>query len=79
MRAEYILAIYSSFAFILIRKRELVALLLVSYGCLLTISVQRLFLTVLWVVLQCVVVVFPNILTFFCVSSSKCRGVVCNV
>ena len=41
-------------------ERELVALLLLSYGCLVTLNVLRLFLTVLWVGLQCVIVIFPD-------------------
>ena len=48
-----------SLAIILKRKRELVALLLLSYGCLITVNVLWLFLTVQWVGLQCVIVVFP--------------------
>ena len=38
-----------SFAFILKRKRELVALLLLSYGYLVTVNVQWLFLMIKWV------------------------------
>ena len=41
-------------------KRELIALLLLSYGCLVTVNVLGLFLTVPWVSLQCVIVVFPD-------------------
>ena len=55
-----LLCVFSSFAIILKRKRELVALLLLSYGCLPTVNVLWLFLTVLWVSLQCVIVVFPD-------------------
>ena len=47
--------VLSSFAIILIRKRELVALLLLSLGCLVTVNVLRLFLTVLWVGLRFVI------------------------
>ena len=50
----------SSFAIILKRKRELVALLLLSYSCLITVNVQWLFLRVPWAGLQCVIVVFPD-------------------
>ena len=50
----------SSFAIILKRKRDLVALLLVSNGCLVTVYALWLFLTVPWVGLQCVIVVFPD-------------------
>ena len=49
-----------SFATILTRKRELVALLLLSFLCLVTVNVQWLFLTVPWVGLQCAIVVFPD-------------------
>ena len=50
-----LLCVYSSFAIILKRKRKLVALLLLSYICIVTINVLWLFLKVPWVVLQCVV------------------------
>ena len=55
----------SSFAIILTRKSELVALLLLSFGCLVIIIVLWLFLTVPWVGLQCVIVVFPDHTHFF--------------
>ena len=51
------LCIFSNFAIVLMKKRELVALLFLSYGCLVTVNVLRLFLTVPWVVLRCVIVV----------------------
>ena len=41
-------------------KRELVALLLLSYGCLVTVYVLWPFFTVPWVGLQCVIVFFPD-------------------
>ena len=44
-----LLCVLSSFVVILKRKRELVALLLLSYGCLVTVYVLWLFLTVAWV------------------------------
>ena len=50
----------SSFIIILKRKRELVTLLLLSYGCLVTVNLLWLFLKVPWVGLQCVIVVFPD-------------------
>ena len=50
----------SSFAIILTRKRELITLLLLSFGCLVTVNVPWLFLAVTWVGLQCVIVVFPD-------------------
>ena len=45
---------------ILTRKIELVALLLLSFGCLVTVNVLQLFLTVPPVGLQFVIVVFPD-------------------
>ena len=41
-------------------ERKLVALLLLSYGCIVTIIVLWLFLTVPWVGLQCVIVLFSD-------------------
>ena len=52
--------VLSSFAIILKRKRELVALLLLSCGCLFIVNVLWLFLTVPWVGLRCVSVVFAD-------------------
>ena len=43
------------------KKREQVALLLLSYICLITVNVLWLFLTVQWVGLPCVIMVFPDI------------------
>ena len=57
--------VLSSFAIILKRKRELVVLLLLSYGCLGTVNVMWLFLTTAWVGLQCVVVVFSDHIHLF--------------
>ena len=54
------LCVHSSFAIILKRKRMLVALLLLSYRCTVTINVLWLFLTMPWVGLQCVIVGFPD-------------------
>ena len=51
---------HSSFAIIFRRKRKLVALLLLSCVCLVTVNVLRLFLVVPWVGLQCMIVVFPD-------------------
>ena len=50
----------SSFSIILKRKRKLVALLLLSYRCIVTINILRLFLTVRCVGLQCVIMVCPD-------------------
>ena len=55
-----LLCVRTSFAIILKRKRELVALRLLSYGCRATVNVLWLFLTVPWVGLRCVIVVFPD-------------------
>ena len=41
-----VLCVFSSFAITLTRKTELVALLLFSFGCLVTVNVLQLFLTV---------------------------------
>ena len=49
-----------SFAIILTRKRELDALLLLSFGCLAIVGVLLLFLTVPWGSLQFVFVVFSD-------------------
>ena len=57
-----LLYFHSSFAIIMTRKRELVALLLLSFGCLVTVNSLLLFLRVLSVCLQYVIVVFPNLL-----------------
>ena len=55
-----LLCVLSSFTIILKRKRELVALLLLSYGCLVTVNALWLFFKVSWVGLQCVIVVFHD-------------------
>ena len=54
-----LLCAHSSSAIILKMKRQLAALLLLSYICLVTVNVLWRFLTVSWVGLQCVIVVFP--------------------
>ena len=54
-----LLCVHSGFAIIL-KKRKLVALLLLSDRCIVTINVLWLFLTMPWVGLQCVIVVFPD-------------------
>ena len=41
-------------------ERKLVALLLLSYRCIVSINVLGLVLTMPWVGLQCVILVFPN-------------------
>ena len=55
-----LVCVHSSFAIILKRKRKLVALLLLSYRCIVYLNVIWLFLTELWVGLQCVFVVFSD-------------------
>ena len=53
-----VLCVFSSFAIILIGKRELFALIVLSSWCLVTVIVLWLFLTVPSVGLQCMIVVF---------------------
>ena len=53
-----LLCVHSRFAIIFKRKRKLVALLLLSYSCIVTINALWIFLSVSCVGLQCVVVVF---------------------
>ena len=53
-----LLYVHSSTASILMGKRKLVALLNLSFWCL--VKVERLFLAVLWGCLQFVIVVFPD-------------------
>ena len=55
-----LLCVLSSFAIILKRKRKLVSLLLLSYRRIVTVDVLWLFLTVPWVGLQHLIVVFPD-------------------
>ena len=59
-----LLYVPSSFAIILMGKRELVALLSLSSWCL--VIVVWLFLAVPWVCLQFVIVVFPDHTHYFC-------------
>ena len=55
-----LLYVHSSIAIISTSKRELVALPLLYILCLVTVNVLWLFLTVRWVGLRCVIVVFPD-------------------
>ena len=55
-----LLCVHSSFAIIFKRKRKPVALLLLSYRCIVTINVIGFYLTVPWVGLKCVIVVFSD-------------------
>ena len=66
-----LLFVHSSFAIILRRNRKLVALLLMSYRCIVTINVVLLFLPVPWVGLQFVIVVFLIILTYVLLRTNK--------
>ena len=63
-----LLCVHSSFAIILMKERKLVALLLLSYRCIVTINVLWLLLTVRWVGLQYVIVVFPDHTHIFFIS-----------
>ena len=62
-----LLCVHSSFAFILMRKRGLVALLSLSSWCL--AMVMWLFLAVPWIFLRFVIVVFPD--KIFILQKSK--------
>ena len=55
-----LLYVLSRLKSILTRKRKLVALLLLSFGCLATVNVMWFFLAVPWVGQQFVIVVFPD-------------------
>ena len=63
-----LLYVHSNFAIILTRmrerQRELAALLLLSFGCLVTLNVMWLFLAVPWVGLQCVIMVLTDHIHF---------------
>ena len=64
-----LLYVLSSFAIMLTRKRELVALLLLSFGCLVSVNVLQLFLTEPWVGLQFMFWYFLIILTYLHVAN----------
>ena len=70
-----LLYVHSSIAFILMGKRELIALLNLCFWCL--VMVERLFLAVPWGCLRFVIVVFPDHthLLFFTVLPMDARGV----
>ena len=55
-----VLCVLSSFAIISLGKKELIALLLLSFGELVAVIVICLSLTVQWVSLQCVIVAFSG-------------------
>ena len=63
-----------SFAIIFMRTRELVALLLLSFLCLVTVNVLWLFLKVPWVGLHNVIVVFPDHTHFLGHEQKVCLG-----
>ena len=63
----------TSFAIILTRTRELVALLKLSSWCLVTVNALWFFLAVPWVGLQCVIVFFPDHTHFL--SEFRCLNV----
>ena len=63
--------VHSTFATILKRKRKLVALILLSYRCIVTVNILWLFITVPWVDLQYVIVVFPDRTKFLFLLSFK--------
>ena len=65
-----LLYVHSSFAIILMGKRELVTLLSLSSWCL--VIVVWLFLAVPWVCLQFVIVVFPDHTHYFYNFGSSC-------
>ena len=70
-----ILCVHSSFAIIVKRKLNLVALLVLSYRCIVTINVVWFFHTVPWVGLQCMIVVFPDhshLLFIYCLMGVLC-------
>ena len=72
----YATYVHSSIAIILMGKRELVALLILSSWCL--VMVERLFLAVLWGCLCFVIVVFPDHthLLFLCLTLVMARPTV---
>ena len=77
-----LLCVHSSFAIILMGNRELVALLCLSYCCLVIVIVMWLFRTVPQVDMQCVIVVFPghtHLLFFFLHNTSLCSSILCGV
>ena len=55
-----VLCVVSSFTIILMAKRVMVALLYLSSWCIVTVILLWLFLTVTWVGLQSVIVIFPD-------------------
>ena len=64
-----LLCVHSSFAIILMGKRELIALLSLSSWCL--VIVVWLFLAVPWFCLQFVIVMFPDHTHYFCRDEAR--------
>ena len=66
----------SSFATILMAKREWVVLQYLFSWCIVTVGVLLLFLTVSYASMQCVIVVFPDhtYLLFMKVDTLNCMG-----
>ena len=71
-----LLYVLSSFAIILAGKGELVPLLSLSFGCLVTVNVLWLFLVVPRVGLKGVIVVFPDH-THFLLVDTKYSSLLC--
>ena len=69
----FLIRITLCFAIIMMRKRKLVAMLVLSFGCLITVYVLWHFITVPWVGLQCRIVVFPYYthLLFVCEKQNR--------
>ena len=67
-----LLSVHSSFSTILKRKKKRIALLLLSYRCIVTITILCLFLTVQWVSLQCMVAVYPDLIHSLSNHSQQC-------
>ena len=57
---DALIYVHSSFVIILKKKRKLVDLLLLSYRCLASVNTLWLFVTLPWVGLLCVIVVFSD-------------------
>ena len=67
---QYFVSFYDTIT--LMGKRELVALLCLSFWCLVTISFLRLFLSVPCIGLQCVTMVFPDHASFSVKTFTAC-------
>ena len=74
MFCDALLCVHFSYAINLKRKRKLVALLLLSYRCIVTIYVLWLFLTVPLVDLWYAVVLFPDHSHFLIMHIRQCSG-----